>query len=141
VDPGGQARGADASPGLPGSKPPWGTLNAIDLSSGRIVWKTPLGEHEELTRRGVPKTGTMNMGGAIVTAGGLVFCSGTRDEMIRAFNAASGDELWKHKLPFRGASPPTTYEVGGKQYLVIAATGGGRLGGELGDAYVAFTLP
>ncbi len=127
--------------GYPGSKPPWGTLNALDLNLGRIVWKTPLGEHEELTKRGVPKTGTMNLGGAIVTAGGLVFCSGTKDLMIRAFEAASGDELWAHKLPFRGTAPPTTYEVGGKQYVVITATGGGKLGGEVGDAYVAFALP
>ncbi len=127
--------------GYPGSKPPWGTLNAIDLSTGRIVWKTVLGEHEELTRRGVPKTGTMNLGGAIVTAGNVVFCSGTKDLKIRAFDAASGDELWAAKLPFRGTAPPTTYEIAGKQYLVVAATGGGKLGGELGDAYVAFALP
>ncbi len=127
--------------GYPGSKPPWGTLNAIDLSSGRIVWKKPLGEHEELTKRGVPKTGTMNMGGASVTAGGLVFVSGTKDDLIRAFDSASGDELWRHKLPFRGTAAPTVYEVNGKEYVVIGATGGGKLAGTLGDAYVAFTLP
>jgi quinoprotein glucose dehydrogenase len=127
--------------GYLGSKPPWGTLNAIDLSTGRIVWKRPLGEHEELTRRGIPKTGTLNMGGATATAGGLVFVSGTKDDLIRAFDSASGDELWRHKLPFRGTAAPTVYEVSGKQYVVIAATGGGKLGPPLGDAYVAFTLP
>jgi quinoprotein glucose dehydrogenase len=116
-------------------------LNALDLNLGRIAWKKPLGEHQELTKRGVPKTGTMNLGGAIVTAGGLVFCSGTKDLMIRAFDSATGDELWKHKLPFRGTAAPATYEVGGKQYVVIAATGGGKLGQDLGDTYVAFALP
>ncbi len=127
--------------GYLGSKPPWGTLNAIDLSTGRIVWKRPLGEHEELTKRGVPKTGTLSMGGATVTAGGLVFVSGTKDDLIRAFDSATGDELWRHRLPFRGTAAPSVYEVNGKEYVVIAATGGGKLGPPLGDAYVAFALP
>jgi quinoprotein glucose dehydrogenase len=122
-------------------KPPWGTLNAIDLNTGRLVWKVPLGEYPELTARGLPPTGTENFGGAIVTAGGLVFAAGTRDECIRAFDAQTGAELWKHKLPFGGVAPPATYEVNGRQYLVIAATGGGKLGLPTGDAYVAFALP
>ena len=124
----------------PGIKPPWGTLNAIDLSSGRIVWKVPLGEYE-LTRAGVPKTGTENFGGATVTAGGLVFCAGTRNLKIRAFDSRNGQELWAHKLPYGGFAPPATYEVNVRQYVVIAATGGGKLGGEMGDAWVAFALP
>ncbi len=127
--------------GYPGSKPPWGTLNAIDLSTGRIRWRVPLGEYDELTRVGVPPTGTENFGGAIVTAGGLVFCGGTRDHKIRAFDRDTGKELWSHRLPFGGYAPPATYEAGGRQYVVIPATGGGKLGGELGDAYVAFALP
>jgi quinoprotein glucose dehydrogenase len=127
--------------GHPGIKPPWGTLNAIDLNTGKIVWKVPLGEYEELTRRGVPKTGTENFGGATVTAGGLVFCAGTQDLKIRAFDKATGVELWQHALPYGGYSPPATYEVKGRQYVVIAATGGGKLGGQHGDAYVAFALP
>jgi quinoprotein glucose dehydrogenase len=127
--------------GYPATKPPWGTLNAIDLNSGRLVWKVPLGEYEELTRLGIPKTGTENFGGAMVTAGGLVFCAGTRDLMIRAFDKDDGRELWKYKLPYGGYAPPATYEIHGRQFVVIAATSGGKLGGDMGDAYVAFALP
>ncbi len=127
--------------GYPGIKPPWGTLNCLDLNSGKLLWRVPLGEHEELTRLGVPKTGTENMGGATVTAGGVVFCSGTRDNKIRAFSAADGTELWSATLPLHGTAPPATYEVDGRQYVVIAASGGGKLGGPTGDAWVAFALP
>jgi len=122
-------------------KPPWGRLKAIYLTTGRIVWKVPLGEYQELTRRGIPKTGTTNFGGAMTTAGGLVFCGGTRDLKLRAFGSQTGEELWSYPLPFGGYAPPATYEVHGRQYIVIAATGGGKLGGTLGDAYVAFALP
>lgn len=122
-------------------KPPWGKLNCIDLNTGKIVWSVPLGEYPELAVQGVPTTGTENFGGATVTAGGLVFCAGTRDEKIRAFDKASGEELWSAKLPWGGYAPPSVYQVEGKQYIVIAATGGGKLGGPRGDAYVAFALP
>lgn len=127
--------------GYPGSKPPWGTLNAVDLNSGKLVWKVPLGEYEALTKRGIPRTGTENFGGAMVTAGGLVFCAGTQDRKIRAFDKTTGKELWAHELPQGGYAPPATYEIDGRQFVVIAATGGGKLGGEKGDAYVAFALP
>ena len=101
----------------------------------------PLGEHEELLADGIKNTGTENFGGAIVTAGGLVFCSGTRDSKIRAFDKESGRELWSARLPWTGSAPPATYAVNGRQYVVIAATGGGKLGTPVGDAYVAFALP
>ncbi len=127
--------------GYPGVTPPWGTLNCIDLNTGKIAWKVPLGYYPELAFWGDDKTGAENFGGAMVTAGGLVFCAGTPDNMIRAFDADTGEELWKHELPFGGYAPPATYEVDGKQYVVIAATGAGKLATEAGDAWVAFALP
>jgi len=128
--------------GYPASKPPWGTLNCLDLNTGKLVWKVPLGEYPELTAQGIPKTGTENYGGAIVTAGGLLFCSGTRDAKIRAFDKETGAELWSGKLPWVGSAPPTTYSINGRQFVVIASTGN-KLGkqNEYGDAYVAFALP
>ena len=83
---------------------------------------------------------TENFGGAMVTAGGLVFAAGTRDQKIRAFDKGTGEELWSYRLPFGGYAPPSSYEVDGKQFIVIPATGGGKLGGPQGDAYVAFSL-
>ena len=127
--------------GYPGGKPPWGELNCIDLNTGKILWRVPLGEYEALTAQGVPKTGTENFGGPTVTAGGLVFCAGTRDEKIRAFDKDTGEELWSAKLPFGGYAPPSVYEVNGRQFVVIAASGGGKVGTAEGDAYVAFALP
>jgi quinoprotein glucose dehydrogenase len=128
--------------GYPGIKPPWGLLNCYDLSTGKVLWRVPLGEHEELTRQGVPKTGSQNLGGATVTAGGLVFVAGTKDEKLRAFDADTGEELWAAKLPHAGTAAPAVYEVEGRQYILITATGGGRVGGASGpgDAYVAFAL-
>lgn len=127
--------------GYPAIQPPWGQLNAIDLSTGEFVWRSILGEHVELTKRGIPPTGTENFGGAIVTAGGLVFIAGTKDERIRAFDKSSGQVLWEHELPAGGYATPATYAVAGKQYVVIAAGGAGKLGTRAGDAFVAFALP
>jgi quinoprotein glucose dehydrogenase len=124
----------------PANKPPWGSLNCIDLNTGKLLWKVPLGEYPEFAARGLPNTGTENYGGAIVTAGGLVFCAGTRDNKIRAFDKDTGQELWSAKLPWTGNAPPATYEVNGRQFVVIAATGGNHLGTPKGDAYVAFAL-
>jgi quinoprotein glucose dehydrogenase len=126
--------------GYPAVKPPWGTLNAIDMNSGEYLWKIPLGEFPELTARGLAVTGTEQYGGPIVTAGGLVFIAATRDEKFRAFDKHTGRLLWETTLPAAGYATPATYDVTGKQFVVIAA-GGGKLGTKTGDAYVAFALP
>jgi quinoprotein glucose dehydrogenase len=126
--------------GYPAVKPPWGTLNAIDLTKGEIVWKKVLGELPELTKQGIPPTGVENYGGPIVTAGGLVFIGATKDEKFRAFDKTTGEVLWETSLPAGGYATPSTYSIGGKQYVVIAA-GGGKMGTKSGDAYVAFALP
>jgi len=109
--------------GYPGSKPPWGNLTAINLNTGKIIWKIPFGEYEELTKKGVPITGTYNYGGVTATAGGIVFATGTLDNKIRAFEAKTGKELWSYKLPFSGSSPPTIYEYNNEQYVLVSATG------------------
>lgn len=125
--------------GYPAVKPPWGTLNAIDLNAGEILWQVPLGEFEELTSLGIPKTGTENYGGPIVTKSGLVIIAATKDEKIRAFDKNTGEELWSHPLPAGGYATPITYELNGKQFVVIAC-GGGKMGTSSGDQYVAFAL-
>lgn len=125
--------------GYPAVKPPWGTLNAIDLNKGEISWQVPLGELEELTALGIGKTGTENYGGPAVTKSGLVFIAATKDEKIRAFDKSTGEELWSANLPAGGYATPITYQIDGKQYLVIAC-GGGKMGTASGDQYVAFSL-
>ncbi|MEE9166729.1 MAG: PQQ-binding-like beta-propeller repeat protein [Candidatus Neomarinimicrobiota bacterium] len=133
--------------GYPAVKPPWGTLNAINLNTGEIVWKVPLGDVPELVDRGLSPTGTETFGGCVVTAGGLVFIGATKDEKFRAFDKDTGEMLWETSLEAGGMATPCTYEVAGKQYVVIAAGGGagkrarGKLDKKSGDAYVAFALP
>jgi quinoprotein glucose dehydrogenase len=127
--------------GYPASKPPWGLLNAIDLRRGDFAWRATLGEFTELTARGVPPTGTENFGGSIVTAGGLAFIGGTKDEKFRAFDKTSGRVLWETQLPAGGYATPCTYAVGGRQFVAIAAGGAGKLGTRAGDAIVCFALP
>jgi quinoprotein glucose dehydrogenase len=127
--------------GYPAAEPPWGTLNAIDLNTGEIVWKIPFGEFPELVEKGIRNTGTENYGGPVVTAGGLLFIGATNhDRKFHAFDKATGKLLWETTLPASGNATPATYEVNGRQYVVIAA-GGGKSGAPSGGTYVAFALP
>jgi quinoprotein glucose dehydrogenase len=126
--------------GYPGIKPPWGSLDAVDLTSGKLLWKVPLGEFPELTKKGIPLTGTQLYGGPLVTKGGLVFIAATQDDKIRAFDKHTGKQVWEAKLPAAGYATPATYAINGKQFVVIAC-GGGKLGSKSGDSYVCFALP
>jgi len=127
--------------GYPAIKPPWGTLNAIDLNSGETRWSIPFGEYPRLVAQGLTNTGTDNYGGAIVTENGLLFIAATTyDAKIRAFDKATGRLLWEGQLPAAGNATPATYMVDGRQFLVIAC-GGGKNGAASGGTYVAFALP
>jgi quinoprotein glucose dehydrogenase len=125
-----------AASGLPCNPPPWGTLAAVDLFTGKVVWNVPLGSF-------IPgkNTGTITLGGPMATAGGLVFTAATMDNDLRAFDSDSGQELWKYELPAGGQATPMTYTLKGKQYLIIAAGGHGKLNTKPGDYLLAFTLP
>jgi quinoprotein glucose dehydrogenase len=133
--------------GYPAIAPPWGTLNAIDLNTGEYAWTVPLGEYPELAAKGIKDTGSENYGGPVVTAGGLVFIGATNfDRKFRAFDKSTGELLWEAALPFSGNGTPSTYEVNGRQFIVVPAGGGkarGQLGApaESGGIYVAFALP
>jgi quinoprotein glucose dehydrogenase len=128
--------------GDPAIAPPWGTLNAIDLDTGKYLWKISLGEYPGLARQGMKNTGTENYGGPIVTAGGVLFIGATvYDRKFRAFDSRTGKLLWETELPFAGVATPSTYMVDGRQYVVIAASGGRDPIGPVGGAYIAFALP
>ena len=109
--------------GYPGSKPPWGTLTSLNLNTGKIIWQVPFGEYSDLTKIGISRTGTLNMGGATATAGDLVFATGTMDKKIRAFNSNDGTEVWSYDLPFIGSGPPTVFSINDEQYVLVVATG------------------
>jgi quinoprotein glucose dehydrogenase len=128
--------------GYPAVAPPWGTLNAINLDTGRYAWTIPFGEYPELAAKGMTNTGTENYGGPIVTAGGLLFIGATSfDRKFRAFDKDTGAMLWETTLPFAGNATPATYEVDGRQFVVIAAGGGKAPKAPTGATYVAFALP
>ena len=127
--------------GYPAVAPPWGTLSAINLNTGEYLWKIPLGEYPELAAKGLTNTGTENYGGPLVTAGGLVFIGATNfDKKFRAFDKSTGALLWETSLPFAGNATPATYELKGRQFVVIAAGGGKDPKSKSGGVYVAFAL-
>jgi len=127
--------------GYPAVAPPWGTLNAINVNTGEHTWKMPLGEYPELAAQGLTNTGTENYGGPLVTAGGLLFIGATNyDKKFRAFDKSTGALLWETSLPFAGNATPITYEIDGKQYVVIASGGGKDLKSKSGGVYVGFGL-
>lgn len=125
--------------GLPGIAPPWGTLNAIDLNTGKYLWKVPFGDEPLLLKKGITGTGTENYGGPILFENGLLLIAASKDGFFRAFDARTGKEIWKYKLPFASFATPTTYLVNGEQYVVLAC-GGTKLGTPKGNVYVAFSL-
>ncbi|MBV8672704.1 MAG: PQQ-binding-like beta-propeller repeat protein, partial [Acidobacteriaceae bacterium] len=128
--------------GYPAISPPWGTLSAIDLNTGKYLWKIPFGEYPELANSGMKNTGSENYGGPIVTAGGLVFIGATcYDRKIHAYDSRTGKLLWEALLPYAGVATPITYMIDGKQYVVIAAGGGRDPKWPSGGEYVAFALP
>lgn len=123
------------------TKPPWGTLAAVDMNTGQLKWEVPLGFMVDPQKYPDAKTwGSINFGGAVTTAGGLVFIAGSMDGFLRAFNTTNGEILWEAPLPAGGQATPMTYEWEGKQYVIIAAGGHGKLGTKLGDSVVAFAL-
>jgi glucose dehydrogenase/cytochrome c2 len=128
--------------GYPATATPWGSLNALDLKTGKYLWQIPLGQYPELVTKGFPDTGSENYGGPIVTAGGLIFIAATNfDHKIRALDKTTGKLLWEATLPFAGNATPATYEVHGRQYIVIAAGGSGmNPRGPIGGVYVAYAL-
>ncbi|MEZ0487102.1 outer membrane protein assembly factor BamB family protein [Fibrella aquatica] len=128
------------SNGYPVSAPPWGTLTAIDLNTGEHRWQVPLGEYPELIAKGIPATGTDNYGGPLVTGSGLLFIAASKDGQLRAIDKKTGKTIWQTTLPTAGYASPSTYSVGGKQFIVIAC-GGGKLKSKSSDRYVAYALP
>ncbi|HVR71443.1 MAG TPA: pyrroloquinoline quinone-dependent dehydrogenase [Vicinamibacteria bacterium] len=128
--------------GWPCQEPPWGTLHAVDLDAGALAWSVPLGVVDALVERGLPPTGALNLGGAIATAGGLVFVAGTNDSRFRAFDARTGRELWTARLEASGHATPMTYRGrSGRQHVVVAAGGGGYFSGTASDVVAAYVLP
>jgi quinoprotein glucose dehydrogenase len=128
--------------GYPAVSTPWGTLNAIELATGKYAWSIPFGEFPELAARGIADTGSENYGGPLVTAGGLLFIGATiHDRKFRAFDKATGKLLWEAALPYSADATPITYQAGGRQYVAIFASGGKERGGSAGGVYLSYALP
>ena len=126
----------------PAVSPPWGTLSAINISTGRYAWKIPFGEYPELAAKGMANTGSENYGGAVVTAGGLLFIGATvYDNKFHAYDKRTGQLLWQTDLPAAGIASPSTYMVNGRQFVVIGAGGGKNQKVRSGGAIIAFSLP
>ena len=132
--------------GYPGSKPPWGTISAINLNNGKIKWQIPFGEYKELTKKNVPLTGTENYSGLTGTESGILLATGTLDKKFRIFDSENGKELWSYELPYIGSSPPITYQIENDQYILINATGSFSLKKgypnlvDFGNSIIAFKL-
>ena len=132
--------------GYPGSKPPWGTITALNINTGKIIWQKPFGEYEELSKKGIKLTGTENYSGVTGTEAGLLIATGTLDKKLRIFDVSNGNELWSYKMPYIGSSPPVTYEINGEQYILIKSTGSYSLKKgypnlvEFGNLIIAFKL-
>jgi len=127
--------------GVPAISPPWGTLNAVDLVTGDLLWKVPLGEYPQLVAKGIRNTGSLNFGGAVATAGGVIFIAATADEKFRAIEKATGRTLWEFQLPAGGYATPSVYMIDGRQYVAIAAGGSGKNATKSGDSIITFALP
>jgi quinoprotein glucose dehydrogenase len=128
--------------GYPAISTPWGTLNAIDLKTGKYLWKVPFGEYPALAEKGMKNTGTENYGGPVVTASGVLFIGATvYDHKLRAFDTSTGKLLWEGELPFSGVATPSTYMIEGRQYVVIASSNARTPNDPQGGMYVAFALP
>lgn len=124
--------------GNPAIKPPYGTLTAIDLNKGEILWQSPLGEDENLAKQGIKNSGLFNRGGCIATAGGLIFIAATGDQMLRAYDQKNGKVVWKTKLPGSGYSIPSTYRIDGVQYLTVGVSPNPK--NNFNGGYVTYSL-
>ena len=125
--------------GHPAIAPPFGTMTALDLNTGQIVWQVPLGEDAQFKKMGIPNSGMFNRGGGIATKGGLIFIGATGDNMFRAFDQTTGKVLWEYQLPGMASSIPSTYAVGDKQYVVVSVNGEQQ--NNFKGGYIAFAIP